>query len=105
MPGQKLVEAAEILSKAGFSKEETKKSLTALFSNGTELKFTDISSEEFREYSFPGGDKVLIEKPLQLNVSKNGHRIFDSNGVSHYIPQGWIHLKWMVKPGEYNFVK
>jgi hypothetical protein len=74
------------------------------FKNGTDLKFADISSEKYREYVFPVG-VVRIENPLQLNVSKNGHRVFDAQGVSHYIPQGWIHLKWEVKEGKPNFVK
>lgn len=76
----------------------------AEFKNGTDLKFSDISSEQFREYTFPMG-VVRIENPLQLNVSKNGHRVYDGQGTSHYIPQGWIHLKWQVREGQPNFVK
>ncbi len=76
----------------------------AEFKNGTDLRFVDISSEQFREYVFPVGN-VRIENPLQLNVSKNGHRVFDAQGTSHYIPQGWIHLKWQVREGQPNFVK
>jgi len=75
-----------------------------VFNNGTELMFTDISSERYREYVFPTSS-VRIDNPLKLNVSKNGHRVFDSSGTSHYIPQGWIHLKWEVKLGQPNFVK
>jgi len=74
------------------------------FNNGTSLEFADISSELYREYTFPSGS-VRIDSPLKLNVSKNGHRVFDANGTSHYIPQGWIHLKWEVKDGQPNFVK
>jgi hypothetical protein len=74
--------------------------------NGTDLPFTDISSEQWREYQFLGGDIVRIEAPLALNVSDSGgHRIFDAAGVSHYIPAGWVHLKWTVKDGAPNFVK
>lgn len=76
------------------------------FKNATDLEFTDISSEEWREYQFLGGEIVRINAPLKLNVSKSGgHRIFDANGISHYIPPGWIHLKWKVKNGAANFVK
>lgn len=76
------------------------------FNNATDLIFTDISSETYREYTFPGGDRVRIENPLWLHVSKsNGHRVFDANGKSHYIPTGWIHLQWEVKEGAPNFVK
>lgn len=76
------------------------------FENATDLEFEDISSERYREYRFPGGDVVRIETPLRLNVSESGgHRIFDVDGVSHYIPAGWIHLSWVAKDGEPNFVK
>jgi len=75
-----------------------------MFNNGTDLKFTDISSEKYRVYDF--GDKaVKIENPLQLNVSRNGHRVFDKQNVSHYIPLGWVHLYWEVNDGQPNFVK
>ncbi len=76
-----------------------------LFNNGTNLKFADISSEDYREYRFPNGDFVRIERPVMLNVSKNGHRVWDEMEVSHYIPHGWIHLSWKVKKGEPNFIK
>ena len=76
------------------------------FKNATDLEFVDISSEQWREYQFLGGEKIRISAPLKLNVSENrGHRIFDANGISHYIPAGWIHLKWKVKNGAPNFVK
>lgn len=76
------------------------------FKNATDLEFADISSEQWREYQFLGGEKIRISAPLKLNVSESrGHRIFDANGISHYIPPGWIHLKWKVKNGAPNFVK
>jgi hypothetical protein len=68
-------------------------------------EFTDISAEESRQYSWPCGARVVITSPLQLNVSESGgHRILDSNGVSHYVPTGWIHLCWKVKAGAAHFV-
>jgi len=75
------------------------------FKNASDNKFIDISSEKFRTYVFPGGDEVTIKNPLQLSFSAAGHRLFDGEGVSHYIPKGWIHLKWEVKSGQPNFVK
>lgn len=64
------------------------------------MKFHDISSEEWREYEFDGvTKKVRIEKPIALNVSKTGgHRLIDSQGISHYIPRGWKHLSWKADP-------
>ncbi len=76
------------------------------FINESSLEFTDISSEEYRIYEFNNGKTVMISEPLKLNVAKSGgHRIYDNSGVSHYIPQGWIHLSWRAKSGQPNFVK
>lgn len=76
------------------------------FINESGLDFTDISSEEFREYLFESGVSVHIEEPLFLNVSDSGgHRVFDADGVSHYMPTGWIHLSWKAKEGKPHFVK
>jgi hypothetical protein len=76
------------------------------FNNASELEFTDISSELWREYRFAGGEVVHIDQPLKLNVSESGgHRIFDAAGRSHYIPAGWLHLVWEPKEGEPNFVR
>ncbi len=75
------------------------------FINNSGLNFTDISTEESRQYIF-GNGVVVIEGPLLLNVSASGgHRIFDQAGVSHYIPAGWIHLSWDARNGQANFVK
>ena len=72
--------------------------------NQSKLKLNNISSEEWREYNFENSS-VLIESPLALNVSKSGgHRIIDSNGVSHYIPKGWHELKWKPRDGEPHLV-
>lgn len=75
------------------------------FLNESGLKFKDISSEKYRLYRFSGGDVIRIDEPLRLNVSKSGgHRIYDRGGASHYIPSGWIHLKWEAKEDKPNFV-
>ena len=58
-------------------------------------KKIDLKNKEFyRVYIFPGKEKVTIQKPQSLIVSDNGHRVVDDQGVSHYIPYGWIHLYW-----------
>jgi hypothetical protein len=74
------------------------------FVNESSNNFVDISSEEYRTYSF-GNSEVTIKEPLRLAVSNNGHRVFDASGVSHYIPKGWIHLSWKAKTGRPHFVK
>lgn len=82
--------------------------MTIQFINESTNKFVDISSELTRTYVFPNGDStvdVTIYNPTHLSVSTSGHRIFDAQGESHYIPKGWIHLKWKAKEGQPHFVK
>lgn len=74
------------------------------FINESKYKFVNISSEAYREYRFTNG-VVRIEQPLYLATSAGGHRLFDTQGKSHYVPNGWIQLTWEAKPGEPNFVK
>jgi hypothetical protein len=68
------------------------------FKNKSNLDFKDISSNEWREYHFPNKEVIRLEKPLWLHVSKNGHRVFTEDGLSHYIPNGWLHLTWKADP-------
>jgi hypothetical protein len=81
----------------------------AHFQNNSDLKFDRIDSEEFRCYVFPAGAKTLevrIDNPLYLAVSASGgHRLFDADGKSHYIPAGWMHLYWKAREGQPHFVK
>jgi hypothetical protein len=74
--------------------------------NESGLEFTDISTEEFRMYEYNNAVKLTIEQPLALNVSESGgHRVLDAEGMSHYVPKGWIHLKWKAKDNKPHFVK
>lgn len=70
-----------------------------------EIEFKNIESELYRVYVFPDGSEVKIENPVGINVSKSGgHRVLGDNGLSHYIPSGWIHLYWKPKTGQPAFV-
>ena len=73
--------------------------------NGTNHEFVDISSEEFRDYVFPGNEIIRVSDPQFLHVSRSGHRLVDGEGRSHFVPKGWIHLTWKVKDGQPHFVK
>ena len=73
--------------------------------NQSTNNFVDISTEAWREYRFSGGELVKIDGPVALAVSTSGHRLLDASGVSHYVPKGWVHLKWKVKDGQPHFVK
>ncbi len=75
------------------------------FRNESKLIFTDISSEEFREYEYPDGHVKKYDSPLQLNVSPNGHRLFLENGDCVYVTKGWRTIRWRVKEGAPHFVK
>jgi hypothetical protein len=87
-------------------KEASMTATARQFVNDSDLEFSDISSELWREYQFAGGDTVRIDAPLKLNVSDSGgHRIFDAAGHSHYIPKGWLHLVWESRDGAPNFVR
>jgi hypothetical protein len=74
--------------------------------NATGRKFDRISTEQERHYRFANDEVVTITRPLTLHVSTSGgHMIFDSQGVSHYVPPGWIHLWWVTREGKAHFVK
>ena len=67
--------------------------------------FKDITSEEFRVYRFPSGVVVKITNPQRIHVSASGGaRILDGQGVSHYVPTGWVHLFWKVREDAPHFV-
>ncbi len=73
------------------------------------MEFKDISNEMYREYDFGGGCIYRIEHPHWLHVKRqtetqHSHRILDKAGVSHYIPSGWIGLRWSSPTGqEFSF--
>ena len=85
----------------------SKKKRTVTFINNTDMVFDNISSEKFRQYNFPDGGRYVIENPLLLNVSKSGgHRVFDAQGLSHYVhpKEGWS-IVWKARRKQPNFVK
>jgi len=65
--------------------------------NNTNLEFIDISSEEWRAYEW-AEEEIIINKPQWLAITDSGHRILDGDGISHYIPKGWLHLSWEGNP-------
>lgn len=75
------------------------------FRNATDYDFDFIASELWREYVFSDGSVVRIDLPRFLYVSKSGgHRIYDYERTSHYIPPGWIHLRWKAQDNQPHFV-
>lgn len=66
------------------------------FHNASERQFVSIEGETRRTYNFGEGVTVTIDGPRELHRSDSGHYVFDSNGVMHFIPHGWIELTWEV---------
>lgn len=88
-----------------YSIRNVKDTVMEIFRNESGKSFVDISSEVRRVYEFAENNKTVeITAPLRLNVSENGHRIFDESGRSHYIPNGWVHLWWETKENKPHFV-
>jgi hypothetical protein len=61
------------------------------------MKRIDISMERTRVYGYQ--DRNLeIDNPLMLFITEEGgHRVQDTDGWVHYVPQGWQTLKWLPK--------
>jgi len=82
---------------------EEKKFTKKDFVNENNIEFKDLDDEQYRVYQYPDME-IKIEEPLLLNVSKSGgHRVWDSKGISHYLPAGWRHLYWVVKENKSHF--
>lgn len=51
-------------------------------------------AESWREYTFPGDQKVRLENVTKIAVSERGtHRIETQDGRKHIVPSGWIHIE------------
>lgn len=75
------------------------------FINMTRMKFVSIAHELYRQYLYPNGANITINLPLKLHIDRgNVHRIFDSSGLSYFIPPSWIGIVTKPKPGAPNFV-
>lgn len=74
---------------------------------GAELEFKDVTDEYSRTFTFPGGDRVVIQSPAFImtkappkgTVGGGSLRIIGLNGVVTYIPYGWISLSWVTRAG------
>lgn len=74
--------------------------------NKSTYEFVDISSEEYRTYSFKTGGHLVITNPIALSVSSSGHRVLDAWGNSYYIGNtDWNYISWKVKGNTPHFVK
>jgi hypothetical protein len=72
-------------------------------------KEIDITSEEFRVYTYPDGSTFRIDNPATLYVlidEKGGatHRVVDVDGVTHRPERGYVGISWAAKEGAPKFV-
>lgn len=64
-------------------------------------KAHDISNEQFREYTYPNGDKFRVTGPKQLYIMDNGsHRVVDLDGVTHRPTPGYLGISWKQSDGK-----
>lgn len=60
----------------------------------------DVQDEQYREYTYPGGEKFRITAPAYVYVLANGsHRVVDFNGVTHRPQRGFVGISWKPKNG------
>lgn len=72
-------------------------------------KEIDITSEEFRVYTYADGSTFRIDNPATLYVlidEKGGttHRVVDVEGVTHRPERGYVGISWAAKEGAPKFV-
>ena len=60
------------------------------------MKQLDISMEKKREYGYMNRPPLTISNPIMLFITEDGgHRVKDFDGWVHYVPSGWVTLKWL----------
>jgi hypothetical protein len=84
-----MVSTAKNYGSLNFSRRDRTLNLSNTMKNKSAHKFNDLTSEEFREYTFPvsakgGVVKVRIDAPTHLAVSESGgHHSFDSRDATY----------------------
>lgn len=65
----------------------------------------DISSEEYRRYTYPDGSSFTVRQPLRLTITGSGsHRVEDMQGETHRPSPNYIAISWKPKAGAPAFV-
>ena len=63
--------------------------------DASNAEWKDISSETFREYTFPGGEQIRINAPVKLWVRPSGsHCVIDKNGLTHWVSSKFLSITW-----------
>lgn len=68
----------------------------------------DISSEDYRIYTYGDGSTFRVNAPVQLHVIQDdrgtSHRVIDRAGQTHRPERGWVGITWKPRDGEPAFV-
>lgn len=68
----------------------------------------DISSEEYRVYTYKDGSTFRIEAPSVLHVLNDDrgetHRVVDESGLTHRPARNWIAISWKPRRNAPAFV-
>lgn len=71
-------------------------------------KQVDITSEEFRVYTYADGSTFRIEQPATLHIIEDErgttHRVVDKAGVTHRPERGFVGISWKPAEGQPSFV-
>ena len=83
------------------------------YTDNPELNFKDVRNENYRTYIFPppveGWDnsRMRVDDPEAVSfkappswVAGGSHRVVTKNGLSVYIPPGWIGIEWEKNAGK-----
>lgn len=72
---------------------------------GQDASSIDISSEQYRYYTYADGSRFTIVDPVRLAVMPNGsHRVVDASGETHRPTPGYLAVSWKPKDGAPAFV-
>ena len=78
------------------------------YSTNPDLNFLDVRMETYRVYVFPPPiegmsnveyyieepEAVAFKGPVNTWTAGGSHRVVDKSGISHYVPAGWIGIRW-----------
>lgn len=71
-------------------------------------KTVDITSEEYRIFTYPDGSTFRVDNPVSFTLIENEHgftmRVIDAQGLTHRPSKGWNAISWKPKEGQPAFV-
>ena len=81
------------------------KDLSQYLNKEDDMNQVDISSEEYRIYTYPDGSIFKIDEPISLVITDSGsHRVIDKAGLTHRPTPGFVGISWKPRDGAAPFV-